>query len=469
MRSGARLLLMALGMSLLGCGRDAQVRADHVVLVTIDTLRADHLSAYGYPRPTSPFLERLRGESVLFMRAFASMPTTAPSHASMLTALHPIAHRVLKNGQVLDASFVTLAEMLRGHGFRTAAFASTNMHFKVGGLDQGFDTFDEPAGIGVYTRPADQTVERAIEWLHGLASGERAFLWVHVFDPHTPYDPHPEQRERLAFHATRDAEGYVRFLREQHHLDVDFLGGADAAVELLSEYDAEVLFVDDQLRRLDDALHERGLADHTLFIVTADHGEGLGNHRFLGHGKHLYNEHLRVPLLVRLPGRAPHAQAVGDVVQLVDLLPTVLELAAVPSAMPYPIHGTSLAPLLRPGSGAWAGAIAFAQRRDFAPENRPAADVDPAQANYEEGQAFALQDGRFKYILRTAGAHEFYDLAEDPYETHDRIAGGDAAVGALRGQLVELIARHGREGANVEPKSVDAETIERLKSLGYLQ
>jgi arylsulfatase A-like enzyme len=469
MRPAASVLLVIFAVSLPACGRVAAPPAECIVLVTIDTLRADHLSLYGYPRRTSPFLERLGRESVLFRRAFASMPTTAPSHASMLTGLHPIAHKVLKNGQVLDASFTTLAELLRARGFRTAGFVSTNMHFRVGGLDRGFEVFDEPVGAVVYERAADATVERAIAWLRALGPGERAFLWIHVYDPHTPYEPHPEQLRRLGFASPEDEAEYLRFLREQHHADIETLGGAAPAIELLSSYDAEILFVDDQLQRLDESLREGRRDARTLLIVTADHGEGLGNHRFLGHGKHLYNEHVRVPLLVRLPGEERRARVVEDVVQLVDLLPTVLAELELPASLPYPIHGTSFASLLHSGRRAAADGLAFAQRRHFEPQNRPAIGVPPEQANFEEGEAFALQDDRSKYILRTAGEHEFYDLSQDAYETRNRIAEGDPRVAAMRRRLEELIALYGRGGGGVEPKLADPATVEKLKSLGYVQ
>ncbi|MHC4220645.1 MAG: sulfatase, partial [Planctomycetota bacterium] len=186
--SGTRAVLNRLDLGDLQTPDPSQ-RSDRILLITLDTLRADHLSCYGYPRRTSPFIDSIAAEGVRFTRAFAPMATTVPSHASMLTGLYPLQHGVLKNGNRLSDDVGTLPEILASAGFETAGFVSTNRHFADGNLHQGFRHFDEPApeGLELQYRCAEQTLDTARAWLAQTPPPPRLFLWIHLFDPHMPY------------------------------------------------------------------------------------------------------------------------------------------------------------------------------------------------------------------------------------------------------------------------------------------
>jgi len=447
----------------------APVQLQRVILITIDTLRADHFGVYGYPRPTSPFIDRLAQNSVLFQKAFASIPSTTPSHASIMTSLHPITHKVLKNGHKLDKSFLTLAEIFKEMNFKTAAFASTNTHFKVGNLDQGFDFFDEPPKGSVrHRRPANQTMDQAMKWLEKRKPSDKFFLWIHVFDPHDPYNPLPEFRKMLAFPSEKEKQDYVRFLKEQHHLDLNFYGSEEKTLDILEQYDTEVLFVDQQIKRIYEFMAQKGLSPHSVWIITSDHGEGLGNHRWAGHGKHIYNEQIWAPLLFHFTDQVPPRGTVERIVEQVDILPTILDLFGCSiNKYEYKIHGTSLLSFLLNNGKAFPFKYAFSQRRHYSPQKRPQ-QIIPEKSNYEAGEKYCLQDKNFKYILRTTGEDEFYHLQQDPYETRNLIQNNLPEKNQMKQLLLALITRYSK-GSKLTPQSVDKETIRKLRSLGYIQ
>jgi len=249
----------------------------NVILITIDTLRADHLGCYGYPRQTSPFIDKLARDGILFRRAFASMPTTAPSHASIFTSLYPLQHKVLKNSHILNDSFLTLAELLSAMNYQTAAFVSavpvSRSNLSQGtNLSQGFDVFDGRTKkankkglyrwankIGLYRwankkglyrrankkglyRKAKGTVDAAIKWLDERRSTDRFFLWIHLFDPHLPRNPPESFLGTFRNQPTKDRDSFVRFLLEEHHTDFDFYGNkTEEMLETIKEdYEADV-------------------------------------------------------------------------------------------------------------------------------------------------------------------------------------------------------------------------------------
>ncbi len=461
-------------LAVLACGPAAEPRAplpwERIVLVSIDTLRADRLGAYGYPRDTSPFLDELARGGVLFERAYAPMATTAPSHASMFTSLYPVQHGVVKNGLVLDDRFPTLAELLATRGFTAAGFVSTNVHFASGGLDRGFAVFDEPAP-GAYEkyRPAAATVDAALAWLADRPADERLFVLVHLFDPHAPWRPPTLHREALEPAGEDERRALLRFwIREQHVPLRFFRRGAEGLFRAQSLYDAEVRFADAELRRLHDGFARAGLAEGTLWILTSDHGEGLGNHQFMHHGRHLYDEQVRVPLVFHAVAPPLEPRRVAAIVEHVDLLPTLAELTGGPPPPDAALEGRSLAPLLRgEDDGAPADRAAFVQRRAFALPDRPS-DQARGFRGFELGEKFALVERRWKYLHRSIGSDELYDLAADPYETRN-LAGAKPEEAArmqarLRARRAELEAARGGEPS---ARAVDAETRAELEALGY--
>jgi len=448
----------------------APVHIERVILITIDTLRADHLGVYGYPRPTSPFIDSLALKSIVFQKAFCSISSTAPSHASIMTSLHPLTHKVLKNGHKLDKSFLTLAEVFQEIKFKTAAFASTSTHFKAGNIDQGFSIFNEPSKKSSgHRRPADQTADQAIQWLKEKNPSDAFFLWVHFFDPHDPYIPVPEYRKGLMFPSDRARQEYIRFLKEEQNVDPAFYKNDNQMVDVIEQYDAEVLFVDHQIRRLYEFMDRKGLNLHTLWIITADHGEGLGSHRWAGHSKHIYNEQVRVPLLFHFTDQVPAQGSRWDgIVEQVDIMPTLLSLfGCTITRYQYRIHGTSFASLLLNDGKGFPQKYAFSQRRHYSLEKRPE-QIVPEETNYEEGEKYCLQDLRYKYILRTTGEHEFYNVHDDPYEMKNLIRSSLPEKDQMK-QLLSAMIEQFKQGSKLTPKSVNKETVEKLKSLGYVQ
>ena len=303
--------LQPLAMAI-GCARaqPPKAPAPNIVLITIDTFRADRLGT-----GVAPAIDRLAASGIRFTSARSAVPLTLPSHATIHTGLLPPAHGVRENGvDVLDAAHPTIARLLKGAGYDTAAFVGAFVLDHQFGLAQGFDTYDDqiPRDPDATDRleaerRASVVVDRALGWLDARQSPNKSaisnlqsafFLWVHLYDPHAPYDPPAEFRARAA-----------------------------------TPYDGEIAYADAQVARLLETLRARGAMDHTIVVVAGDHGEGLGDHGERTHGMLLYDSTLRVPLVVAVPGRAPETR--DEPVSLVDLAPTILRAAGVtpPAAM----------------------------------------------------------------------------------------------------------------------------------------
>ena len=439
-----------------------------IVLVTLDTLRADHLGAYGYPRDTSPFFDELAAGGVLFERAYAATSVTSPSHASIFTSLYPIQHGVRRNGEKLHEKFVTLAELLRQRGFATAGFVSTDTHFEKTKLDRGFTAFDEPRlPPGQVYRSATGTVNAALRWLEDDAGEGPFFLFVHLFDAHLPRRAPAEHRAAVAPGSPEEKRDLVRYLVDVQRVDLGaFHKGSAGVVKVHTDYGAEIHYADAELRRLYDRMTELGLAAGTLWVVTADHGEGLGNHGYRHHGRHIYDEQVRVPLLF-YAGQPPLAsRRVSDVVEQVDIMPTLAAFAGIDAsalASLGPLQGRSLLPLLEGRAGIDPRA-AFVQRRSYTNSDRA---FTLAAADFELGSKYGWIGPRWKYIHRTIGADELYDLAGDPYETRNLVQSHAGEAERLKAALLERV-RTLRSGGEPTAEPVDRETLEKLKALGYV-
>lgn len=382
----------------------------NVVIVTLDTTRADRLTPYGLMQVSMPHLERLAREGIVFDQAISVAPLTLPAHASLFTGLWPAHHGVRDNaGQPLAAAHLTLAEVLQAQDFRTAAFVGSAVLDEDRGLAQGFATYGgvAPTDAGRHGRQrrGDAVVSQALDWLSGVGAS-RFFLWVHLYDPHRPYDAPP--------HAGEASDPYV----------------------------AEITFSDAQLGRLLGGLEHRGLLPHTLIVVAGDHGESLGEHGERDHGVLLYEAVLRVPMMILAPGLPPGR--IGDVVRLIDVAPTVLDLAGAPSP---------------PGDGVSLRELMTGRRRGL--------DLEAyAESTYPERFGWAplraLRDGRYKYI--DGPAPELYDLTADPFEQHDIIAARPATAAAMKRRIDTLV---GPAVTAAGSSDVPGELRERLSALGY--
>ena len=431
----------------------------NVVFVTIDTLRADHTSAYGYPVPTTPFLEQMAARGVTFDRAYAHSSTTAPSHSSMFTGLYPIQHRVQSNGQKLDERFTTLASHLTAAGWRTGAFVSAPALFDGSKIRRGFTDYDTPSISGgepdqTY-RPADKTIAEASKWLRrSLRQEEPLFLWVHLYDPHKPMEA-PAKHMRAIRPRGADAKASRRELMRSRYIGmrVPNIG------RNVQRYDAEVRFADAELQRLFRAANTASNVDDTLWVITSDHGQGLSTHGWFGHHVQIYNTQLHVPLIFVFPGdwqggRRVSAMPVGHV----DLAPTLLEVLGL-DELPQsaPIQGRSLAPLFL-DAPVWDREVVFAERRV---ENRAS-----QRASFEAGTRQALQTLTRKYILFSEGPDEYYALDVDPYEQNNLIEQADVEARRLRDMLTVLSSTL---TGDFDPASVSEAELQQLRAMGYVQ
>lgn len=391
-----------------------------VVIVTLDTTRADRLSAYGYMDAVMPHLDRLAREGIVFDRATSVAPLTLPAHCSLFTGLFPPAHGVHDNADpALSPEHTTLAEILHARGFRTGAFVGSAVLDADRGLSQGFEQYSGVADGALrdrsrprpLQRPANETVDEALRWLSGVGDSH-FFLWVHLYDPHRPYDP-PEPF-RSAF---RDP------------------------------YIGEIAFADSQVGRLLDALDRRGQLDRTVVVVAGDHGESLGDHGERDHGVFVYESVLRVPLILSAPHVAPGR--IDDVVRLVDVMPTVLDLLGLPRPR---TDGVSLADAIhgRPG------------RLDLEAYSE---SLYPRRFGWSPLRS--LRAGRFKLI--EAPRPELYDLERDPFEERNIYEERRSLAGTLQERLAALERGGPVTGrGNGEHRIPGEELQERLASLGYV-
>lgn len=406
--------------ALAACGREPARPSvgptDHtarsVVLITIDTLRADRVGAYGYAAARTPTLDALARDGARFDRAYAAAPITLTSHASLLTGRYPPGHGARHNGIAVDATVPTLAARFKTAGFATAAFVSAFPLDRRFGLDRGFDVYDDhlprdAGGHPLNERPGPATAARAVTWLQAHRE-ERFFLWVHFFDPHAPYgDP-----------------------------------AATPQRPVRARYDEEVETADREAGRLLAVLGDR--AESTLVVAAADHGEAFGEHGEIGHSIFVYDTTLRVPLILRGPG-VPRGQVVPDAVSLVDVAPTVVSLMGMAA---FDGDGRSLAPVL---SGR-----TIETRPIYAESFAPLFDFGWAGLR-------AVREGQWKFIA--APRAELYDLAGDPGESANQ-ATRDTQRAARFEQVVSRWSA--AEPTATASAAANAEAIARLRALGYV-
>lgn len=393
-----------------------------IVLVTIDTLRVDRLGAYGSTRGLTPAMDALAAAGIRFETAIAQVPLTLPSHATMLTGAYPSRHGVRTNdGFTLQPSIPILPEVLKSRGYATGAFIGGFPLHAGTGLARGFDVYDDAflkdaaadGGGRNVERPAGEVVRSALTWIEAHPAGQPFFAWLHLFDPHTPYEPPP--------------------------------GDAD-----IPPYDGEVRATDAAIGRLVDRLTATGRLERIALVLTADHGESLGEHGERTHGTFLYDATIRVPLVIRLPGARGAGLVVAPPVETADIAPTLAAMAG--GSLPAPIDGRSLLPLIDGEPG------------------------DPERAAYAESYyqnvllgwapLRAIRTDRWKYV--EAPRPELYDVRQDPAETRNLIAERESLAAALAAVLPPRSAPGAAGPAAAGRAAADADTAERLRSLGYL-
>jgi tetratricopeptide (TPR) repeat protein len=392
----------------------------NVLLLTLDTTRADRIGSYGHAKARTPNLDAIARNGVRFANAYAPVPLTLPSHASILTGLTPLAHGVRNNGRyVLSYDKPTLAKILRDKGAATAAFVSSFSVDSRFGLDQGFDVYDDNFQEGSpfkalnAERKAEQVFLAFSNWLDRFGE-ERFFAWVHFFDPHLPYSPPSPYRE-------------------------------DFAADL---YDGEIAYMDFIVGEVMRKIRDRNLLAKTVIVVAGDHGEAFGEKGESGHGVFLYEMAVRIPLLMYAEGRLPNNRVVNTRVRLIDIVPTVLDLLGMEA--PAGVQGRSLLP--------------FIQNKVRKDQDVYLETVYPRE-NFGWAPLTGLISGKWKFVL--APKPELYDLADDPAEEKNRVPESGGTVTELKGRLAALVQSAGAT-AEAAPREFSADEKARLRSLGYI-
>jgi arylsulfatase A-like enzyme len=417
-----RVLIVGGLLAALAC-TPPRVARPNVLFISIDTLRADHLGAYGYTRPTSPRIDEFAKTAVLFEQAHSSASWTLPSLTSLMTSLYSSTHGCWKIESRLDPSFHTLAELLRNAGYDTAMVASHVFLSSRYGLQKGFTHVDSRILQTDQNITSPEISDKGIQWLRQKAAvkdGIPWFLWLHYFDPHDTYLPHPGFSEKF---------------------------GMKEEIDL---YDGEIAFTDHYVGKLLDELARLKLDEDTIVVIVADHGEEFMDHGSNRHGYDLYEETVRVPLMVRIPGY--HPWRVAPVIATVDLMPTLLELASVP--VHYPIEGKSLLPLAR---------------GEIEPEREAVSEV----RWHDDQDMKSLRRGPWKYIdhrFKTQKLELLYVLPVDPLEQDDVSSTDPGTTAELHGELARRLKHalelsHDYGHSALSPSS--AAEAERLKTLGY--
>jgi arylsulfatase A-like enzyme len=437
------IVILIIGLSIAGgylYNNSGARRIKHIVLISMDTTRADALSCYGNKHKTTPNIDALAAEGVLFENAIAPTPLTLPSHSTMLTGTTPLYHGIHDNIYYqLDKSHVTLAEILKKKGFSTAAFIGSFMLDSQFGLDQGFDYYndefeDVQVSLGINERRAGETSRLACEWIDDHYK-ENMFLFLHFYDPHMKYDP-PEPFDSMF---------------------TDSSLAMSSVIAQFSLYTGEIAYADHCIGQVINKLKSLSIYDSTLIIVTGDHGEMLGEHKEITHGFFIYRSVVRVPLVFKLPGRSRQAR-VKNTVGLADIVPTICSLLNIePSS---DVQGKDITPYLI--------------RNDPVNLQKHVYCESLTPTKYKCNTLLALVSDRYKYIQTTRP--ELYDIIEDPKESNNLIdqdpnleAQNPESKRArlLKKRLQQIIERTVKEGSSNQTE-FDEETIARLESLGYV-
>jgi len=447
----------------IGCG--APHRPDVIILV-IDALRADHLSCEGYQRDTTPAIDRFAEDSVRFTQAISQSTFTGCSIASVFTGRYPYHHGLfwgsLTNAgnetisaHILGEGEVTLAEILKQHGYNTGAWFQNRMLRQGLGFDQGFDVYNEQRG------PKQGSIVKIsrqfLAWVVAPGLRDRPFFaYLHVLDLHDPYRPPPPFDTRYGsfadVYSEKDLSHSGAFLhdveegrRELSKAELD---------QLIALYDGQLRFVDNEIGRFLRQLRDANLYERSLIILTADHGDGFMEHGFLSHSRAPYDELCRVPLIIKFPDQRHAGKVVASQVRLIDIMPTVLDVVGINNGKRPGMDGASLVPLT-------AGLPWFQVRKT---DDRLAITEILLKG---ERLTVAVRDGHYKFIMRQGEPDEFYDLDRDPSETTNLAGSGAPTEKRLRDQALRVIEESSRRASSKVP--VDSKTLEDIRKLGYLE
>ncbi len=450
-------------------GSRRQVKSPNVLLISIDTVRKDHCSVYGYKRDTTPNLCKFAEQGARFDLAYSACSSTATSHASMFTSLYPPAHQVIRNGYKLGNEYNALAEHLGSLGYQTAACVASHVLNAKYGFSQGFTFYDDDfkeanssiknkyfeGQSGAIDQRAHATTQKAINWLKNKRSPESPFyMFLHYFDPHAPYDP-PEPF-MSQFSSQKNEPNYLEKLISK--IQNDKAAYLEKAISL---YDGELAFTDQEVGKVFEALKHLGLEDDTLVVLTSDHGEGLGQHNIVGHSLNIYEEAVRVPLLFRWPNHIPKGLELSAPVEGVDIMPTILDLIGV-NLEGLSLHGQSMAPALRGGSEIDKDRPVYLFREYYTGRY----DLGLYEKTFHKGNKLAIRKGQWKYIEgKEENSKELFDLSSDPLELKNIYTDFSEKTSELSAQLENWVKKYTKK--QLQHQNIPKEDLERLRALGY--
>jgi arylsulfatase A-like enzyme len=423
-----------------------------IVLITLDTTRADHLATYGYFRHTAPRLEALAEQSIVFERLVVPMATTLPTHTSLLTGVYPTEHGILANIEHEGRRFVptdslrTVTTWLADRGYRTGAFVSSAPLDRKSGVHLGFHVYVDPPR-GKEQVPAQVTADAAIEWLKATTEAP-LFLWTHFYDPHNPFNPPEAYAERF-----QGDEALDRWIEERQISATTRrpTGEIVRAKRSINLYDAEILYMDEQIGRVLDALAARGRFDDALIIVVGDHGEGLNQHGEPGHGL-VWHEQLHAPLWIKAPGAAP--RRVSATVSAVDVLPTAFGLIDLPGEDE----------LISQMSGV------DALKTDLG-ERWVLSQTSQRQLTFGREMTYTLTNNTWKCAWTEGAPVQLWNHTTDPYELADVAAAHPDVAAACAATLQEMVAKQKARAVELgagETTEMSDEERAALKALGYV-
>ncbi|MEE2752244.1 MAG: sulfatase [Myxococcota bacterium] len=458
----------------------------NVLLVTLDTTRGDRVGAVGYPRDTTPFFDAMAQGGIRFDSAYAQVPVTGPSHLTLFTGQGPWAHGALLNGMAVPEELPLLAERLSESGYATGAFVSAFVLDGGLGFSRGFQVYDDdfsrmhgasgflPVRVfaamtrrlvdsHVVERAGDQTVDLALSWLNTQEADRPWFLWVHLFDPHGPYEPPPPFEDRYYSGNPKDpANTSMDVVEDVAPYLQDHLEGITDIDWVMGRYDGEVAFADAQLGRLLTTLEERGEEDDTLVVVAGDHGESLGEHGvWFNHGGDLYAAASRVPLAMRWPSGLPSNRVVEAPVELTDVAPTL-----------YGLLGLSGGTDSEGFSGLWEGRAGRAWVRSIGLDraaNRKARETNPGAL--PKWRVVALRNNSELYVYREDGENEMWSVSpgKDGGQLETRSVDTDPVVEAALEEMALELLKQGVQGSPRERAPLSDEARLRLEALGYVE
>jgi len=459
----------------------------NILLIVLESTRASHLSCYGYHRPTTPHLDGLAAEGVLYEQAISSAPWTLPSHASLFTGLYTSQHDTCFGRPYLNRQVVTLAEMLRQRGYRTAAFSTNPWVSEEFGFDRGFETFRWAVRTLEWLHPLFPTetkLEKVIrylrdpwypvswrnnrllqDWITGAQDGGQPFfVYTLYFDPHYPLRPRPPyaaqflgDRHRRWWWVNKDPDRYMAGAARMTDDDFEILTGL---------YDSRLASMDAILGQLIGFLRQARILDEMLLFIVADHGENLGEHGLMSHQYCVYDTLLHVPLVIRYPPLFPAGMRVAAQVQPLEIFTTVMDVLGIErQEIPNDVRGRSLVP-----EKLAAAPLPFTIGEYLAPNLERMRRLYPDRDLSRFDRALhALRREGYKYIWTSDGQPELYDLAVDPGERENLVGQKPGLVAEMQAQLDEWLATiHPPEAAQPEAAEMDETVVQRLRALGYL-